>query len=318
MRAASLVSLLTLGLVAASATAQTSMDKTLVVVNGQAITGRTYYKRMEVLPGVGQLVGERFVPATPGYLTLSKLINEVLMLQLAQEKGVAPTPAEIEAEFQARTKENPDLLKGLELIGFTAEDLRYDIRVQLAEFKITTMGVNIADQQVEQYYKSNEQDYTVPRRYRLRLIAVDNEERRKAVDAAIAGGRDFGEIAKEFSLHLTRSNGGDMGEVPEGELSDSIRRLVASAAKGSVTEWLSGQGLFIKVKVEDIKPEEKVPLDAALKAEIRRNLMIDRGRVRNNVPQMMEEMRRKAKIEYQGTIFDPMLKQNFSPAGTGG
>lgn len=300
-----------LAALAPMALAQTPMDKTLVIVNGQPIDGKTYYKRMEVMPNVGSLVNDKFVQTTPGYLTISKLINETLMLQLAKEKGVAPTDAEVEAKVKEQSTDNPELLPSLQRIGFTLDDLKYDIRLQLAEFKLQTMGINITDQEAEKFYKEHTNLYTLPKRYVLRVIAVDTDEKKKAVDDALKTGKGFGEVARDMSMDLSKAKDGQMGEVPEQSLIGSSAAAVMSTKKGSVTDWLSNGEVSVKFLVEDVLPEKVVPLDAALKATIRRNMMLDRGRVRNKIGDMMEDMRKRAKIEFQGTVFDGQLKSSF-------
>jgi parvulin-like peptidyl-prolyl isomerase len=290
---------------------QTPMDKTLVTVNGQAIDGRTYYKRMEVMPHVGQLVNGKFVPATPGFLTLTKLVNEALMLQLAQERGVAPTQAEVEAEFARRTKENPDLLPGLYRIGFSDDDLKYDLRLQIAEFKLQTMGITITDLEVEKFYKDHQADFTKPKRHVLRVIVAQSEDVKAKVDAALASGKPFGQVAQELSEDINRVEGGLMGEVPEENLGPNVRDAVIRAGKGRSTEWLLSGSTWARFFVEDTRPAEIVPLDSDLRAMIRRNMALDRGRVRNDLAAMMEEARKKAKIEYGGTAFDDQLRRLF-------
>lgn len=304
-------STLLLALLAPMAIAQTPMDKTLVIVNGQAIDAKTYFKRMEVMPNVGSLVQDKFVEATPGYLTISKLINETLMLQLAKENGVAPTDSEVEAKLKEQQTENSELLASLQRIGFSVDDLKYDIRLQIAEFKLQTMGINITDQEVETFYKDHLAQFTLPKRFVLRVIAVDTDDKKKAVDAALSSGKAFGDVAREQSMDLSKSKDGLMGEVPESSLIGNSAAAVISTKKGGMTDWLSNGEISVKFLVEDILDKKVLPLDADLKSRIRRNLMLDKGRVKNNVSQMMEAMRKKSKIEFQGTIFDSQLKSSF-------
>lgn len=302
---------LAIAMLASLAYAQTPMDKTLVVVNGLAIDGKTYYKRMEVLPNTGQLVNGKFVQATPGYLALSKLIDETLMIQLAVEKGVAPTEAEITNTIKERTDETPGLVEALAKIGFSMDDLRYDTKVQLSEYKLQTMGINITDMELEKFYKENPSMYTLPKRFKLSVIAVDTDEKKRAVDDALNSGKKFGQVAKEMSVDITKGDEGQMGEVAERELAKETLAAITAAKKGGVTDWIASGEVSAKFFVEDVLEKKVVPLDATLKAQIRRNLMLDRGRVKNNLGQMMNNMRAKSKIEFQGTVFDELLKKSF-------
>jgi parvulin-like peptidyl-prolyl isomerase len=305
LRLASAALLATLSL---SAFAQTSMDKTMIVVNGEAVQARQYFKRMEVLPRVGEMVDGRFVVSTPGFLTINRIVNEILLLQLARENGVEPSKADVDAEVAKILRENPDALEGLKKIGFTEDDLRHDVKLQLAEFRLQTMGINVTDQQVETYYRTNIKSYTVPDKYRLRIIAVDTEAKRKAAEADLVAGTAFAEVAKKHSMHVSKEDGGDLGEVPFDEISPSLQSFVKGKAPGATTDWMSGEGLFAKVYIESFTPGRVVPLDAGLRADIRRVMMIERGQDRNNLGKMMADIRKRARIEYQGTPFDEQLK----------
>ena len=296
---------------------QVDPARVLLVVNGQKITGQTYYKRMEVLPNVGRMASGQFLEAMPGFLTMQALINELLILQAAKEKGVEPTPAQIDAELKIRQTDNPDYVKAFTMLGFTEDDVKYDIKVALAEFNLTTMGINIADQQVSTYYKDRIADFTMPKRYRLRVIAVGSPEKKQAVDKELAAGKKFADVATAMSEDLTsKFDGGLMGDVPELQLGPNIKPLVVGLKEGASTVWLQGQnGTEIKLFLEKVIPEETLPLDDKMKRAIRKKLMVERGQVRNNVPAMVAEMRKKAKVEYQNTPFDEQLKQIFSSGG---
>lgn len=292
-----------------------SPERLLVVVNGERITGANYYKRMETLPGVGAMVAGQFRPAAPGFLALQRLMDETLMLQLARQKGVFPTDAQVDAELRARLADNPDFVRAFDMLGFSDADVRYDLRVQLAEFNLTTMGVNIADAQVNRYYQDQIKDFTLPKRYRLRIVAVTTPEAKAKVDADIAAGKAFADIARQHSQDVaTRANGGLMGDIPEASLGANIRPLVTGLRAGQTTPWLTGAtGTEMRIFLESILEQRVLPLDDKLRAQIRRDLMIQRGSVRNNLPRLMEEARKSARIEWQGTPFDNQLKEIFGP-----
>jgi foldase protein PrsA len=78
-----------------------------------------------------------------------------------------------------------------------------------------------------------------------------------------------------------------------------------------VSGWVPGSIVRVKFFVEDLKAAETLPLDADQKLAIRRQLMMDKGQVRNNLPKMLAEFRKKARIEWQNTPFDRQLKELF-------
>lgn len=297
------------------ATAQVDLNKTMIVVNGTPIKGETYFRRMEILPNVGRVNNGRFQPATPGFLTLQALINEILMIQLAEEKKVTPTDAQIAEELKAKLEVTPNLMDIIKLAGISEEDFRYDIKVQLCEFNLITQGINIADQEVENYYKANIPNYTFPKRWRLRVIVVTSDEKMKQVDDLLKAGRSFSEVASQLSEDITRIDAGLLGNVSAEQMGPSVKEPIMALQKGQMSGWLRGSDQNrAKYLVEEILPEEVLLLDASLKRDIRRTLMLDRGRNRNNIYRMMTDFRKRARFDFQGTPFDKQLKQALEGA----
>lgn len=286
--------------------------KPMVSVNGETITQGYMYKRMAVLPNVGRVAQGRFVPATPGFLALQQIINERLMIQLAKSKGVEPTDKQITDEINRNVKENPDYIKSFLRSGLTEEDLRYDLKVQLAEFNVTTMGITITDFQVKKFYDDQKRMFTLPIRYKLRVIAVYDLAKKDQIDKELKNGTSFADAATKYSDDLSKIDGGLMGTLGEDALGENIKALVKSMKEGSVSPWLGGEsGSEIKLYVEKVLPSEVMPFNDELKLQIWKKLMVDRGQVKNDVSKMMTEMRKNAKYQYYGTPFDPDLKSAF-------
>src|SRR5437868_7442517 len=86
---------------AAGAFAQVDPNRSVVSVNGDVVLGNEYYRRMETLPDVGRVLdGGQVAVYPPGFLTIVQLIDERLVLQMAAQKGLSPTDAEIEKEMR--------------------------------------------------------------------------------------------------------------------------------------------------------------------------------------------------------------------------
>lgn len=296
---------------AASAFAQVDPNRTVLVVNGESINGSTYYKRMEVLPGIGKLVNNQFVASTPGFLTLQALVDEILMVQLAKKEGVAPTGAEIDAEVARRKEIAPSIYENFIKAGLTDEDFRHDTMVQVAEFKIITKGVNVTDFEIEAYYKASPRKFLLPPRFKLRVITVKDLAGQAPVDAALKAGEAFDAVAKKFSVDQVAQEGGWLGDVEFSELGKAAVPVLENAKKGEVTPWVKGESAYFKFKVEDRQGETLIPLDDKLKKEIRRQVMLDRGMTLRNFNQKMSEMRKNVKFDFQGGPFDETLKQLY-------
>jgi parvulin-like peptidyl-prolyl isomerase len=289
-----------------------SPDRVMVKVNGQTITGRQYFLRMQVLQDVGKLVGEQFVPASPGFMTLQQLINESLIIQLARQQGVYPSDAELDAEIAKRLKENSKLKEAFTMLGLTDEDFKWDVLVTMCQFRVITKGVNITDFEVENSYKANVGTrYTLPKRFVVRVITVGKAEDQKKVDDALLAGKTWGQVASEFSQDSGKLDEGRFGTFPDSELKGTLRAEIDKIKKGDQTKWISAGSMFAKFWLEDVMEKEVIPLDDKLKGQIRQNLLLERGQAKNNISKLLDEMRKGAKIEFTGTPFDESLRKVF-------
>jgi parvulin-like peptidyl-prolyl isomerase len=298
-------------LAASFATAQLEPETTIVTVNGEAVDAGTYYRRMTVLPNVGRLQDGQFVSGRPGFLTLQQLMNELLIIDLAEQEDVAPSEEEIEEEVQRRLAADPRFVDTFLGLGLTEEDVRHDVLVQLSEFNLITEGINITDLEVENHYNQYPQMYTIPESYELKVIGVATDEKMEQVDEALASGQDFAEVATEFSEDIYRFSGGDMGVVSGDNLTPMVKEALAEIEAGQSTDWIEGETTNFKFYLVDRTEAELQELDDALMESIRRRLAYDRGRVTSNLGERLNQMREEAEIEYSGTPFDRQLQQLF-------
>lgn len=316
-------------LLATPATAQIDPAKVVAVVNGEEIKSNEYYRRMEFLPGIGKSTANAFTEMPPGLWTLDQLITERLVLQLAREKGVFPTDAELANEINQLTSENPDLMNFWKSSGRTEEEYRDQVRVQLAQFKLQTMGVTVTDSEVERLYRTNIANYTSPRQFALSVIAVDSPANRDAVDKDLADGKAFGDVARARSIDVSKLQDGRYGTIPETQLGAVIKGELDKIKVGGVTQWIESSinstPVYMKFRLDDVIAERVEQLTPALRRRIRKQRMIELGVVRNDVAKMMIEQRKKAKVDIRNgfadaykTFIDAYLKQPENVGRSGG
>jgi len=298
--------------------AQIDPSKDVVIINGQAVKGSEYYRRMEFLSGVGKMTPAGFAAAPPGFLTIQRIVDEKLMLQLCDERKCAPTDAEIKQELDDRIAENADLMKNWTATGGTEAELNYAIKLELAELKIVSQGITVTDQELEAFYKANPSMFTFPKRFKLRLIAVPDEAKRDAADTDLKGGMSFAEAVKKHSDHPSKFNDGQLGELPVDVMSANLKTAIDGVKIGSATEWIRTEGGFYKFLVENITPERVQSLDDKTRRQLRRKLAVDRGRVKTDISKLMTEARAKAKVEVNIPAFRTSVSKYLKDSGLRG
>ena len=309
--------ILCLAILAAAPFAQVDPGRVVATVNGEEIRGGEYYRRMEFLRGVGRRVGNSIAEAAPGFLTLDALINERLVLQLAKNKGVSVTDAEVASEMQQMQQDDPTMLQNWLASGQTRPELEHQVRLDLIRFKLATFGVTITDLEVDKFYKDNPSRFTTLRSVQIRVIAVDTEVAKSAVDASLAGGKKFADVATERSIDLTKSSGGALGRPALAMLPKPVQDALAAIKIGQITAWVQTESVWVKFSLEDVIPERLLPLDAKLRLQVRRQLMIDKGNVRNDVAKEIGELRRRATIDIKEKAFADTFNRLLSAAGGG-
>lgn len=297
------------------ASAQVDPNRTVAVVNGEEIKGGEYYRRMEFLPGVGKRIGNAIAEASPGFLTIDTLINERLMFQLAKEKNIVISDAEVQSEIQKRQSDNPTFMQNWLANGRTQQELANLIRVEIVQFKLQTNGVTITDQEVEKFYKDNPTRFTTLKAVQIRVIAVDSEELKQKVDTALASSRKFPEVAQEFSIDLTKAQGGALGRPVLSLLPTPVQNAIAAIKIGQATDWVQTENVWVKFLLEDVIPERLLPMTDTLKTQVRRQLMIDKGSVRNDLQKQMSEMRKRATIDIREKQFADTFRQLMGKSG---
>jgi foldase protein PrsA len=281
----------------------------VVTVNGFDIKSSDYVHKMEHLGGVFTRLNDSMVEVPPGLVTLDRMITERLMLQLANEHGVAPTAADVDSAYQAEIAANPSMEHDAIAAGRTVDDLKNDIRISLARYHLMTEGVIVTDEEVASQYKLNPDRYRSTETVTVRIIVVDNGADQSAVDSDLAAGKDFGDVAKAHSMDLSRLQGGLLENLPAASLDPSIVAALRAVKIGHATGWIKvpkqtdGGTLEEKLLFVSAVEPKPLPLDNNLKESIRRDLMYERGSVKNNLNKELDDELAKAKIDIKDPAF---------------
>jgi|GEM_PF-514813 len=276
-------------------------------VNGQSISSGEYYQRMEFLTDVGTLVGSHLIDLPPGLLTLDRIITERLVLQLADQHHVSPTEAQIDQALRDALTADPNLETNWTQSGRTEDQLRAQYKIDVAKFNLLTEGIIITDQQVQDQYNNHPDLYTIPKLDHLRIIVVKSQADEQKVDADLAAGKAFKDVATADSVDITKVRGGDFGNVPESSLPDLFKTALTGVKIGGTTDWFHGdnaQPMYsMKLLFEDATPGKLLPLTDSLKAQIRHRLMEDQGSVAHDISKELDALRAKSDIQISNPVF---------------
>jgi len=240
---------------------------------------------------------------------LRQIIEDKLVLSRAKELNVRATDNEIEDKLKLIKSSFPSdevFNETLMSQGVTVADLKDRYRDQIIMRKIVEFGVkskvSVLPSDVTKYYEDHRQEFKIDEKYKVRhiLIKADSD-----VDAELAKvetgdiyddivrGRDFAELAKEYSQGPHKEQGGDMGYLSRGtmlkELDDAIFLLKPGEFSPPIRSDL-GYHIF---KVEDATNSGYMSLDGA-KQDIEKILF--QKKFKEKLDEWLSELKAKAYI----------------------
>jgi len=265
-------------------------DRDVVSVNG------TLIRQSEVM----DRLWKRYGPAT-----LDEMVDEILLRQAAQARGLKADDAEVDKRL-ARVKEqfsDPVLFENqLKQSGGSVAKLRADIadQVLMRRLIVSAHKISIPDEELKKAFQDQREKLAAPPAVHLRHILVKAEAEAEEIAKQVKAGSDFKDLARRRSLAPTgKLTGGDYGFVSRGMLPEEIDRIAFAMKTGEVRVVPSPKGFHI-LQVAAKRPAQPAQYEKA-KEDLRDMLLEEK--MKSVLPGYLQELRRKADIKPLGSIF---------------
>jgi hypothetical protein len=207
-------------------------------LNGDAISNEDYLRSLErqgvTLPGGQTINAERLV--------IDQLIGNRLMLTEAGKLDVMPSSSEVDSFFSVQKKfyetQNPgkNYEDSMRTQGTTPEEIKSDLRMQLAETNVYAKRLPITDEEVTKAYENAKGQFGIPHRAQLRLIlAVPNSTDFNEVKKQLAEQKPFEDVAKIINPPQLKATAGLLPQpTPLNQIAANLQGLVLQSAEGAV------------------------------------------------------------------------------------
>ncbi len=200
---------------------------------------------------------------------LSSLIDQVLIRQAAEDRGITVTDAEIDEQIESiRPQVGGDLEGALAEANMTMEDLRQQLSDQLVHQKLVEdldTGEEITDAEIESYYEANIGQFTEVASQHAAHILFDPDDKETAerVLAEVRAGADFAELAEEHSKDPGSAvQGGDLGwSDPSRPYVPEFEAALAELEPGEISDLVETDFGWHIIKVIDAREEGTQPLE---------------------------------------------------------
>ncbi len=242
---------------------------------------------------------------------LDMLVQEEVLRQASVQAGIKIGDPEVEqrlATMQASFSTPEGYDRSLEEQGLSAAEVREQIRQNLAiealiKSKVTD-PISVSKEEVAQYFAANReklrraesahvQEIYVP----LRGSAQEKTRTRQAMEGVLRearGGKDFSQLAREFSRGANASSGGDIGWLTRSGPKPLLAAAALKLKPGEISDIVETPGGFHLLKVLEIKPASNVSLEEA-RAQIEAKLREDKDQAA--LERYVSDLKAGARIE---------------------
>lgn len=302
------------GLLAGCASNSTQANENMVAatVNGRNIMLQEVERAVSQQAGGNPAALSQLELAQARLTVLDGLIKREVLFQRAEREKVLPTEAQIDGTIAQQKEQSgmtqEDFEKGLKAQNMSIETLREEARKDLAINALQDKyngKITISDREVEDFYKSNPQQFVSRRGVALAMIVVDpadnsttgiKDDAKNEADAKLKidniyqqlqGKADFATVARAKSEDYNSLRaGGDIGFATEDQLRENnfppelVSNLMGSMQVGDYT-----QPTFFRGKWYIFKLAEK-----RLQSE---NFTLDSPGVRQQITQALTNQRKQ-------------------------
>jgi len=248
------------------------LDRVIAVVNDEALTQYELDEQKRIVLAQMRASNVKSPPADIFEAQLlERLIIDRAIQQYAKDNGVRVDDTMVERTILRIAQENkitPEELKRAldrEKVSYAKyrEDIRREITVQRLREREVDSKVQVTEAEVDNYLATVDAQAGGESEYQLSHIMVgvpeqatpdQIEARKRRADEALAlirSGRDFREIAAQYSDSQDASSGGDLGWRTPARLPTVFVAVLKGMQKGEVSDVVRSPGGFHIVKLND-------------------------------------------------------------------
>jgi len=288
----------------------------VATINGTPITHKDFedYMLRKKTVFVSTSRGDQQANVAPdqplGLQSLEDLVKRQLMLNLAKECGVMPTPDDVDKEIKFQTTVTPNMLQELSKAGIPLELLKRDMEFNLAEYRIVTQGITVTPADVDQYIKEHPTEFRNPPTAKTLFVVVSSPAEKKQVDDDLATGQDFQNVATHYSKAPNARLSVEFPITDLEKMDANLRQQIESTPEGKTTQWITANAnMYAKLYVQAKSAPTPQVIDATRRENVRRGIAYARGTKAMDLGQRLMAEFKKSDIQVQMDALKPGWKQ---------
>ena len=199
---------------------------------------------------------------------------DIVLFESDKYENIEPSQEEIEKHFN----DNKESYK---------TEPKIKVRYLLFDPNVHADQVEIQEEEISAYYNENKNQFITPKTVEARHILfkveanaddkTDESVKKKAMDVLklARAGKDFAELAKEYSEGPSKDNGGYLGTFPKNAMVEPFASTAFSMKAGEISEPVKTQFGWHLIKVEKVNEASSLP-ESEAKDKVRQRFKDDR------------------------------------------
>lgn len=172
----------------------------------------------------------------------------------------------------------------------------------------------VSENEVQKYYKENENRFTEPQEIKIRHIVVNSDPILKEVLTKLARGESFEKLAFTYNIDKSRENGGDLGYIRRGQLAPSFTQFEETAfslrERGEISEIVKTPFGYHLIQLVERRGTALKPFNQ-VKEKIR--FFLQTKKRQDAYLEYVKEAKSRAKIIVNEKLWDEEEKKEVKP-----
>jgi foldase protein PrsA len=198
--------------------------------------------------------------------TLENMITDKIIEAETKKADINITDAEIQSEMDRIIEAyggQETFNQQMALSGTTPEALEADIASYLKTLKLLEPRIAVTEEEISTYFEENRDYFVQPEQVEASHILVENETAANKVKALLKDGKDFAELAAEFSMDSSNAqNGGELGYFGRGEMVEAFEAAAFSLKINEISDPVKTEFGYHIIKVTDRQEALETSLEA--------------------------------------------------------
>lgn len=236
---------------------------------------------------------------------------QLLMIEKVLESKYDVTKEEVEAQLKIDKEQYGENFEAvISQQGYTEESYKKYLKLNLLQEKALIEDVEVTEDEIKADYEN------IKNEVNARHVLLKDEETAKKVKAELESGKDFAEVAKEYSTEeAAQTTGGDLGWFGKGAMVPEFEEAVFALEKNVISDPVQSEHGFHIIEVTDVRSlayeDEKAGIEKKLKLA-----KADTAALLTKVAKMMKDADIDIKDEDLTTALDQFLAAADAPAET--